>query len=174
MTVSSFPARDSRDWYAWAQDVDAKARAVDAYRTESLLATAGGSSGNDATFQVGSAFTTVPLGAVAFDTASGFNTSSAIYTIPVSGFYDVNATLRVQDGNGGGVQVGMGVDISNNDSPTFAWQTRPSGTLRHTFGLSRNAHWYAGDQVRLFAYVDAGSPLTFAAASLSLTLIGKG
>lgn len=125
-------------------------------------------------FDIGAAFTTVPLPAISYDTSRGFDTATALYTVPLSGYYDVNATLRVADGAAAGVDIGFGVDTANRDSSTFVW-TATKDALRNTLTYARNEYFTAGDQVRLFAYVDAGGVLQrFIAASLSLSLIGQG
>lgn len=122
-------------------------------------------------FAVSNSFTTIPLNHTSYDTAGGFDGFTGFYTVKVAGYYDINAFLRVNDEWPAARQLGMGVDVANGDSPVFAWYAT-TGAMRNTFVYSRNGKFAVGDQVRLFAYSDAG-PMTFQNAALSLSLIGR-
>lgn len=123
-------------------------------------------------FNVVNSFTTVPVDLVTTDTANAFDTSTHIYTIPKTGLYTVTALLRTVDGAASPINVGMGIDVSNIDSPTFTWQST-SAALRNSFSYTRLAHFTQGDQARLFTYVDnGGGSLEFISSALSFLYNG--
>ena len=59
---------------------------------------------------------------------------------------------------------GLGIDIVNQDSPSFVWATFPTGATggynRFVLQNSRTFLLTAGQQVRLFVYCDAGQNMT--------------
>lgn len=112
----------------------------------------------------GSSFTTIIPTTIAIDTASGYNATTGIYTLPETGLYYITAKIRVADGSPSGVSYGLGVGTANTDGPTFFWTT----TIGSRQGAA-NSRFYsgtAGDQLRLFAYGD--SALTVSAAELNI------
>jgi len=127
--------------------------------------------GNNVIFAVNNSMTTVPLDTVDYDTENGFDASSKEYVVKVAGYYDVNAMVRLTDGQGGN-NVGVGVGTQNGDFPTFVWGT-PTG-LRNTVVYARNAYFNVNDRVRLYVYVDNATPAGFANASMTLTLLTGG
>lgn len=147
----------------------AVAAAAPARPTAFLSARIGTSDGSSTAFTGIGTFTTVPLNTVDYDTAGGFNTSTGLYTIPVTGYWQINAAVRPVDGQSVR-QVGIGVDSASADSATFAWlELNP---LRTTLLYARSGRFTAGDQVRLFTYADASGTTNFNTAALSLTLLG--
>lgn len=111
-----------------------------------------------------SSFQTVPLNQVAADTHGGWNSSTNTWTVPAgqSGIYQVFGKYRIVDGGPQGQSIGIGLDTSNTDSPTFFWGvTNPN---RQGISNQRFAQFNAGDQIRLFSYIDGGSRNIEAAA----------
>lgn len=116
---------------------------------------------------VGSAFTTVPLNQIATDTHGGWNATTNTWTVPAgqSGVYQVFGKYRIQDGGGGGTSTGIGLDTANQDSPTFFWGVTNGN--RHGIVNQRFAQFNAGDQIRLFSYID-GAARNIEAAALNI------
>lgn len=127
--------------------------------------------GNVPNFTLFRNFVTLPLSTVNFDTAGRFNTGSYIYTVPLSGYYNVQGALRLPDGAAAGLDVGIGVDTSNADSPTFQWDQPGSGTTRKTFLYTVTKYFKAGDPVRMFAYADSATSQPILSAALTLSQI---
>lgn len=120
------------------------------------------------------AFNTIVLSTVAVDTASGYNTTSGIYTIPVAGYWLAISKVRWADSSTSGTSFGQGVDTSNQNTPAFQWFVTPSvtaGTARESSLNVRLTAFNAGDQVRLFSYVDTNA-LTLHTAQLNLYYLG--
>lgn len=160
-----------------AADTKLDQSAVDARITELasppvhhyLSARIGSSDGSSTAYTGIGTFTIVPLDVVDYDSAGAFDTSAGVYTIPVDGYWQINAAIRPVDGQAVR-QIGMGVDTANRDSATFAWlETNPG---RSTLLYSRVSHFVAGEQVRLFTYADAEGTTNFNTGALSLTLLG--
>jgi hypothetical protein len=130
------------------------------------------SNGNPGSFMtVGPNFTTIVLTTTAIDTASAYNTSTGIYTLPETGLYLITMKVRLADATPGGVSYGAGVDTSNGDGASFFWgTTAASGGQASRQGLfnSRLYNGTAGDQLRLFAYVDANGGAGVNSAELNV------
>jgi hypothetical protein len=112
-------------------------------------------------------FTTVKMTA-STDTGAGFNNTTSIYTIPETGTYEICAKVRMADG-APNFSHGVGVDTANQDSPSFQWGNTQSGGS----GVNRNGlmnvitrPFNAGDQVRMFTYLEQSNSLI--AASLTM------
>lgn len=155
---------------------------VDA-KTKQVFFTAhnGTGSGGITAFSFANTFTTIALPTVDADTNSAFSTATNIYTVPVGGYYDIKALIRVKDGDSVGANIGIGVGTSLADSATFAWypvvSSAGSSTSRNSYFYALTAHYNVGDQVRLFGYADktaTPSTVSFAGASLSMVLLSAG
>lgn len=114
-------------------------------------------------------FVTVPLNTVVLN-GTGFDTTTGIYTVQRTGYYDITAKLRPVDSYGAGSNIGVGVDVSNSDNPDFVWFP-VTAAVRHTFSFTRHMYLTSGQQVRLYTYVEGIG--RFLAASLSLAQIGR-
>lgn len=139
---------------------------------------------NDTTsFQtISTAFTTVDVGGVSTasprtslaDPSASFNATTSIYTVPVTGLYQCSGSLRLNDATAASVNYGLGIHTSNADGPWFLWSSFASnatGPRRATGAYLRVASFNAGDQLRLYAYVDATAQ-GVRAASLIVVPIG--
>ncbi len=119
------------------------------------------------TFSKADTFKTVALSHVVTDTASGWNSTTNSYTIPVSGTYLIISNIRLADFAPPGVSYGQGVDTTNVDTFSFLWST--TGTApRNGFVNSRVMQLSAGQTVSLFAYVDSASPIHLSSAILNI------
>lgn len=130
--------------------------------------------GTSSFISIGAAFTTIPLNTVTIDTASAYNTTTGIYTLPETGTYLITAKMRFVDTPGAGFSYGIGMDTSNADGPSFFWSVTTaapgSGAARQGIANSRFFQGTAGDQIRLFAYVD-GALLGVSGAELNVIRI---
>lgn len=141
-----------------------------------FMAIRGSGDGAAVEWSAGAEFKNVPLNTISIDTFArgGFDAATGIYTIPITGVWDVNAFIRITDGQTSTpAGYGVGVDaVGTNDGPTFAWMTPQSVPgERATLIYTRNAYFTAGQQVRLFTYVDSGTLVNFASASLTVALM---
>jgi hypothetical protein len=112
---------------------------------------------------IGAAFTTIIMGNIVTASgvpASNYNTATGIFTVPVTGTYEITGSLRYADGQTAGRQFGVGVHTSNGDGSWFLWhaiQGTTSGANRTTYPYIRVAKFNAGEQLRMFSYVDQGT-----------------
>ena len=84
-----------------------------------------------------------------------FNTGTYIYTIPSTGLYDCQATIRIQDSNPAR-SLGVGIGLTNADGPHFLWGNM-GGVNRDARQYRRLTRFTAADQVRLYIYSDGTS-----------------
>jgi hypothetical protein len=86
------------------------------------------------------------------DSANAFSDATRVYTIPVAGVYDCYIKVKPVDGAAPGGSYGIGIDVANQDSASFAW-----GQLNTTRNGLQNRvlrSFAAGDPVRAFIYSD--------------------
>jgi|TARA_R110000751_G_scaffold290156_5_gene396651 hypothetical protein len=105
------------------------------------------------------AFTTYLHPSVNYDPTGAYNTSTGVITIPSDGIYQITGTMRVADRSSSGVQYGVGVHTSNIDGSWFLWHAvlyTSNPNDRTTYPYIRVGHFNAGDQLRMFVYVDNG------------------
>lgn len=112
---------------------------------------------------ISQAFTTVVMSTVVSDTHNGWDSANNYYVVPQTGVYEIQVRLRLDDGFPFSVSCGLGVDLTNADTPGFIWSQTPSeasttGASRYTMLLNRTVRVNAGDQLRLFAYWDSATP----------------
>lgn len=125
---------------------------------------------------IANAFTTIVLGTVNTDTASGWNTTTNVYTIPITGTYLIVSKLRFNDNTTANISAGQGVNTSNVDGPWFGWfETNAAayqGTARNGNVNTRILYATSGTQLNMYAYFDAGGGLgTVYEAALNIVLI---
>jgi len=113
----------------------------------------------------GAAFTTIPMNNIVTDTHNGWQAGTNVWTVPQTGTYNILAKDRISDGGTSGQSIGIGIDTSNADSPTFFWGvTNPN---RNGIMNDRFAVFSQGQSIRLFSYIDGGNR-TIEAASLTI------
>jgi hypothetical protein len=122
---------------------------------------------------IGSVFTTILMNKIVdiYGTqSSNYNIATGIFTVPTTGFYEITGTIRFQDKQIAKTQFGVGIHTSNTDGPWFMWsaiQGTTSNSNRTTYPYLRLAKFNAGDQVRMFSYVDTGvMPINIAAMQI--------
>lgn len=104
---------------------------------------------------IGAAFTTIAFNvAASVDSHGGWNSATNVYTVPQAGTYQVVGKLRLADGNRSGLSYGLGMDTANVDTAGFQWGIGV-GNRQGLLNI-RQMYLVAGDQLRLFAYVDGG------------------
>lgn len=97
------------------------------------------------------AFTTYPLNAVEENVGGGtYNTSTFIYTVPVTGLYMCVGSIRMSD-NAAARNVMIGIGTSNVDGTHTLWRNM-GGVQRDSLQYTRIARFTAGDQVRMYIY----------------------
>jgi hypothetical protein len=105
------------------------------------------------------AFTTYLHPDVNSDPTNAYNRTTGVITIPSDGLYQITGTMRVADRSPVGVQYGVGVHTSNIDGFWFLWHAVQNTTNvndRTTYPYIRVGRFNAGDQLRMFVYVDGG------------------
>lgn len=113
-------------------------------------------------------FNTVPLDFRDVDNGNNFNVTTRIYTVPTSGTYEIVTKFRIADGVASGQSYGQGAGTTNADGSHFAWfVTAPN---RNGSINTRIAQFFAGDQIRFYAYCDGFSP-SIIKAEMDITLI---
>ena len=125
---------------------------------------------------LGSGFNTVLVAGVNQDTASAFNRQTGLYTVPTSGYYLCVAKLRFADNVPGQINYGLGVGTTNLDNPSFTWfltNSSSSGYSRNGASNSSIGYFTAGQQIRMYAYVDAATTLPVNSAELSIVKLGQ-
>lgn len=128
------------------------------------------------TFQtVGRAFTTIEAGTASLDSHGGWNAAQSTYFTPETGIYELRAKLRPYDNNLANCSIGLGIDVVNQDGPSFAWAQFPpaaiGGSARFTLQNSRTMQLSAGQPVRMFGYVDSPTEMGMAGAEFVIQRI---
>ncbi len=124
-----------------------------------------------------SAFTTVPLDTVSYDAGFRWNNTTHVYSVPQAGTYLILAKIRMANFTPESESIGMGVDTTNMDTPSFQWQMTPEDTAispssyRQTFNYQRIMTVAANDELRLFVYAD-DTDLSIQNASMQIQRIG--
>jgi hypothetical protein len=113
-------------------------------------------------------FDTLRLPTVVTDSSSGFNTTTNIYTVPVSGVYDISLKFRLTDSTANGISYGLGVGPANEDSPQFSWYV--GAPQRHGALYRRTSYFAAGTLLRAFVYY-TGNMATNGIYSADLTIL---
>ena len=113
---------------------------------------------------VAQSFTTIIMNAGSGNPASAYSTSTGILTIPESGLWLFMAKLRLADGGSAGISYGVGIDTSNADSAAFQWGLTTG--KRNGLVNFRLRYSTAGEQIRVFAYVDNSTAVAITAAEL--------
>lgn len=104
-------------------------------------------------------FTTYLHPDVNSDPTNAYNRTTGVITIPSDGLYQITGTMRTADRSPVGVQYGVGVHTSNIDGFWFLWhavQNTTNNNDRTTYPYIRVGRFNAGDQLRMFVYVDGG------------------
>jgi len=93
------------------------------------------------------------------DTHNAYNPSTAIYTIPQTGAYDILLKVRPPDNSIAGTSYGVAVGIAQEDAPFFSWfvtaDAKNSGYNRQGAIYRRVSYFNQGDQLRAYYYVDS-------------------
>ena len=128
------------------------------------------------TFQsVGQTFTTIQAGDASIDTHNGWRPAQSVYIVPETGTYELRAKLRPFDNSQPNVSIGLGIDVANQDGPSFVWgqmpPPAPGGSARFVLQNARTMRLTAGQAVRMFAYVDSPTPVGMTNAELAIRQI---
>lgn len=168
-TPISLIQRSLNTWYVVG---GAPASASSAFPTLFFSAIAGG--GLNPIFEGNGSFKTISLGDGIVNIGGG-TWDGSIYTVPAghtSAVMEFAGQLRIADSYGTAVNVGLGIDTSNSDSPNFQWSVHSAtynGTNRNTFRYySKRGVFNSGDQIRFFNYTDGTASAQYIAAALSI------
>lgn len=128
--------------------------------------------GTDPAQAIGRSFTTVTLPTVSSDPGGNFNTSTNVFTFPVTGLYLAVGRVRYAEAVTADVSYGVGMHTSNVDGPFFLWgaTVNPNVTTARRNGLMnvRISPFTAGQQLRLFSYFDNPTAQNIDSASLQI------
>ena len=115
--------------------------------------------------EFGRRFTTYIHPTATTDPTNSHDSSTGTIMIPSNGLYQITGTIRTRDFSEKDTQFGVGVHTSNIDGPWFLWHTvqeigKKNNTKynRTSYPYIRLARFNAGEQLRMFIYVD-GDPL---------------
>lgn len=128
------------------------------------------------TFQtVGASFTTIQAGSASLDSHGSWNAAQSLYVVPQTGIYEMRAKLRPYDNSQANCSIGLGIDVANQDGPSFAWGQFPppalNGSARFVLANARTMSLTAGQAVRMFGYADSPTPVGMTAAELVIRRI---
>lgn len=107
----------------------------------------------DGAIQGFTGFYTVIMGTKGSDVGNNYNTTTGVYTVPSTGIYLCIGRYRIQDQST--VHFGFGIHSVNQDGPWFQWQT--GSGARYGANYQRLTKFNAGEQLRMFAYVESGN-----------------
>lgn len=101
-----------------------------------------------------STFTKLALNTVYVDTNLGWNATTNVWTVPVTGTYQITTKTRIQDGSSINTNFGSGIAINgaNTDSSNFVWSG--IAAYRTTVVDTRSISLTQGQTINLFAYCD--------------------
>lgn len=117
-------------------------------------------------------FNVVKLETVTKNLGGGaWDSSTSIYTVPVSGTYFIKSSVRLVDGSDSR-NLFQAVDTEQKDIPQGLWVRNPQGGGRFTMLYNRLAYFNKNDQLRLFIYSD-GAPANISDASLDIVLMSQ-
>ncbi|WP_279480219.1 hypothetical protein [Aureimonas sp. SK2] len=111
-------------------------------------------------------FATLPMSVVA-DNRNAWSAGDGHYVVPEDGLYQCIGKYRVFDGSPS-TSHGIGIDIVNEDSPSFFWKGTETGTNPSRNGIMNVVHMSvtAGARIRMFGYTDMD--LTVMATALTI------
>ena len=95
-------------------------------------------------------WTLVELSSINFDTSSSFNTSTYMFTTPISGYYMLIGSALPQASTSAITQVGININ-SFSSEPTYVFGASPSSSSV-VIEVSTFVHLNAGDTIQLYAY----------------------
>lgn len=96
---------------------------------------------------------TVIMSVVAVDTNSNYNTSTGEYTVPVTGFYQINGVARLDTGTTAFIQV----NIAINGATDVKLGSSTATTGQQALGGAKLISLTAGNKVTLVVYNSAGT-----------------
>lgn len=116
------------------------------------------------------------------DTTNSFNTTTHIYTVPVTGFYFCQALIRLKDDQVAkaafpdGTGIGIGIGTSEVDFPGFQWNKwmwmSGAGGNRLSLDYTRLCAATLNDPMRLYVYSDLGGQFDIYSAAMQIWRIG--
>ena len=122
-------------------------------------------------------FNTIALNQTILDvrpagSSGGWNTATQTYAAPVSGTYELQTSMRIHDAYGPlGSNYALGAGPSNVDGAWMYWNTIfdvHSGTNRKGLQVTRLLHLKAGEEVRMYAYLDGFDAFVFGEFTVKL------
>jgi hypothetical protein len=139
----------------------------------------GSYNGTTQEFNNNAGFSRILLPTITVDTHNGWDSTNNWWTVPTgqSGRYRIEMKYRLSDEVPGGISHGIGAGTSQGDSPAFFWATTiavgalGSGANRHGVINQRIVSLNAGDQVRLFCYIDSNSVRKISDAEMTIDRI---
>jgi hypothetical protein len=129
---------------------------------------------------IGRAFTLIQLNTAVTDTATGYNTSTFLYTVPETGTYRVEGNYRLVEPATTGINCAIGVDAVTGSGTPFTdgfatrWLSVPpvtTGAARHVMAISRTLSATQGQVIRLYGYIDSGTAIGIQSGELTVTMI---
>jgi hypothetical protein len=121
------------------------------------------------------AFSIYILPTVNTDTASGYNTSTGYYTIPVTGIYLITTKMRITDSSPEFIGYGQGAGTTIADPANFQWFMTFStsvGSARNGSLNTRIVQLTKGQTVCMSYYYDSSIATTTLSASMNIALLG--
>lgn len=118
----------------------------------------------------GGEFRTVNVSSVV-DSHGAFNATSRLWTVPTGevGTYEITGKVRIGDYATPGISCGIGMHTSNTDHPAFFWDNTKNN--RQGIQNTRLIQLTAGQQIRLFIYIDQGGDFGLSTAALTIQRI---
>ena len=104
--------------------------------------------------------TALTVNTVDFDTNSGYNTGTAEYTIPTTGFWNFSAQMRV---NGGGSAAEFRIIFYKNGGTLQEFNNSRANTTGWGMIATSNFSLVAGDVIKLYGFDSTGTGSTAAA-----------
>jgi hypothetical protein len=104
----------------------------------------------------------------------GFNTSTDLYTTPVSGTWLCRAQMRIADGFGTNCNIALGINAGSNGGNNIGgswvmWNKYVTGSGgRCSLDTTRIFGAGAGDTIRAYAWQDSGTTMALTATALQI------
>ena len=116
---------------------------------------------NTPTGTLSNSYNVVKFSGMDKDTHNGYNASTGLYTVPVSGYYRVSSTLEISKTSYSAGNFNLAVIYVNGSAVTYGASVVSGTTNVNAVMVSGTVFANAGDTIGIYSYCSAATGLTF-------------